>query len=141
MTVYVESSAILAWLLGEPAQTAVLKLLTGADRVVSSSLTAVECARGLARARAARRLSATDELAALRLLEVAESNWDVYDLSDRVLDRSRGTFPAEPLRTSDALHLSTALLFQEVIGPVALLSLDERVRQNAEALGFQLLPA
>jgi len=47
--VYAESSAVLAWLLGEPSQNVVLEQLRGAERVVSSSLTALECARGLAR--------------------------------------------------------------------------------------------
>ena len=82
MIVYAESSAILAWLLGEPSQSRVLAELRSATRVVSSSLTGVECSRALARALALGRISAADELAALRLLDVAESSWDVHDLSD-----------------------------------------------------------
>ena len=52
MILYAESSAVLAWLLGEPAGRDVRALLAKADRVVTSALTAVECARALARARA-----------------------------------------------------------------------------------------
>ena len=138
---YAESSAVLAWLLGEPSQAVVLHLLRDAERVVSSSLTGVECARGLARARASDRLSVTDELAALRLLDVAEATWDVHDLSGHVIVRARGAFPAEPIRTLDALHLATALVFQEALGSVVLLSFDDRIRLNASALGLQLAPA
>ena len=54
MIVYAESSAVLAWLLGESSQTQVLRELQGAERVVSSVLTGLVCARGLARARASR---------------------------------------------------------------------------------------
>jgi predicted nucleic acid-binding protein len=139
--VYAESSAVLAWLLGEPSQSVVLEQLRSAARVVSSSLTAVECARGLARARAAGRLSRTTELAALRLLDMAESSWDVHDLTERVTARARGTFPVEPVRTLDALHLATALVFHEALGSVVVLSFDERVRQNAQALGLPISPS
>lgn len=140
MIVYAESSAVLAWLLGEPVAGKVRRILAGADRVVASTLTGVECARGLSRARAAGRLGARDELAALRLLDVAESNWDVHDLSDRVLARGRARFPAEPVRTLDALHLATAQIFQEGLGRVTMLTLDDRIRTNAAALGLEVAP-
>jgi predicted nucleic acid-binding protein len=140
MILYAESSAVLAWLLGEPSQRAVLEQLTVAERVVSSSLTVVECARGLARARLQGRVSLAGELAALRLLDVAEASWDVHELSERVLARARASFPAEPIRTLDALHLSTALVFHQALGNVAMLSFDERIRGNAVALGLAVAP-
>lgn len=55
--VYVESSAVLAWLLGEPTGEMVRGVLDEADRVVTSALTAVECARALQRARLTSRLT------------------------------------------------------------------------------------
>ncbi len=85
MIVYAESSAVLSWLLGESQQSLVLHQLSGADRVVSSSLTGLKCARGLARAAAASRLSKTGQLAALRLLDTAETAWDVHDMSERII--------------------------------------------------------
>lgn len=141
MILYVEPSAILAWVLGEPAQSVVVTELNRADRVVTSALTLLECARGVSRARATGRISRSDELAALRLLDVAESGWDVHDLSDQVTVRARGTFPVGPVRTLDALHLATALVFQEALGQVNVLSFDERIRRNAEALGIEVVPA
>ena len=140
MILYAESSAVLAWLLGEASQSAILRELTRAERVVSSSLTAVECARGLARARASRRLKASEELAALHLLDAAESSWDVLDLSELIMTRARGTFPAEPVRTLDALHLATALAFHEALGSVTVLSFDTRIRRNASELGMFAAP-
>ena len=140
MIVYVESSAILAWLLGEPSQHVVLRELARADSVVTSSLTAVESSRGIMRARAQGRITAADELAALRLLDVAEASWDVHDLSDEVTARARVAFPAEPVRTLDALHLATALIFQDALGVIHVLSLDERIRANVVALDLVVLP-
>jgi predicted nucleic acid-binding protein len=136
MIVYAESSAVLAWLLGETSGVQVRRILSQAERVVSSSLTATECARAIARGRHERRLSDQERLAALRLLDMAERSWDVHACSDRVLTRARGPFPIEPIRTLDAIHLATAVAFQEALGPLAMLSYDGRILSNAEALGF-----
>lgn len=140
MIVYAESSAVLAWLLGESSGAKTRRVLGQAERVVSSAITALECARGLARARATGRLGRADELAALRLLDVAESSWDVHELSERVLARARAGFPNEPVRTLDALHLATASLFHEAVGGIALLSFDARIRANATGLGIEVVP-
>jgi predicted nucleic acid-binding protein len=109
--------------------------------VVASTLTIVECARALARARMTGRLRDADELAALRLLDQASSSWSVLDVSDRVAERARRTFPREPVRTLDALHLATASVFVEALGSLRVLSLDDRVRLNASAMGMSLAPA
>lgn len=138
--VYAESSAVLAWLLDEPGQSGVVGELATADLVVTSTLTVIECSRALARARESRRVKPAEELAALRLLDQASSSWNVLDISDRVTERARGSFPREPVRTRDAIHLATALVFAESFNALRVLSLDERVRTNAAALGMTLVP-
>jgi uncharacterized protein with PIN domain len=138
--VYAESSAVLAWLLEEPGQFAVTTELANADRVVTSALTLIECSRALARARGAKRVKPTEELAALRLLDQAAASWSVHDISDRVAQRARETFPHEPVRALDAIHLATAIVIAEALGVVRMLSLDDRVRKNAGALGLVLAP-
>lgn len=139
MIVYAESSAVLAWILGEARAGVVRKALKGAERVVTSALTATECGRAIARGRREGRLTGSEHLAALRLLDVAERNWDVCALSDRVLARAREEFPVEPVRTLDGLHLATALLVKDGLGRVTMLSFDERIRANAEKLGLDLM--
>jgi predicted nucleic acid-binding protein len=140
LTSYLESSAVLALLLGETGRTPVDAALRAAERVVASDLTLVECERSLRNAVALGRVS---EHAAgrqrTRLRELAET-WFVLGLSAEVLARAAQTFPAEPVRTLDALHLASALVAQTGFGDVALISLDQRVRVNAEALGFAVLP-
>ncbi len=138
MIVYAESSAVLAWILGEPSAGGVRKLLVGADRVVTSALTATECGRAIVRAGREGRLSEAEELAALRLLDVAERNWDVHAITDRVLARARAAFPVEPVRTLDGLHLATALVLQDGLGRLTMVSFDDRIRANAERLGLEL---
>ncbi len=140
MIVYLESSAALAWLIGEASQQAVVLELQRSERVVTSALTAVECARALVRARALRRITATEEIVARHLLAEAESSWDVHDLSEEILARAREGFPTEPVRSLDALHLATIDRFREVLGTLSVISLDERVRANSRAAGLEVLP-
>jgi predicted nucleic acid-binding protein len=138
---YAESSAILTWLLGEPAQKRVIAALESADSVTTSALTAVECARALARARHDGRITAVEERAALHLLDEACDSWHVLDLSDDVVARARAPFPVEPVRSLDALHLASAWAIVAAGGRVTVLSLDERVRLNARELGMKVMPA
>ena len=74
------------------------------------------------------------------MLDVAQSSWDVHDLSEHIMKGARANFPVEPVRTLDALHLSTALVFYETFGELTMLSFDDRVRANAAALGMLLNP-
>jgi len=115
-------------------------VLAAAERVVSSTLTGVECARALARGTATGRIGRTDELAAARLLEGAMASWATLEMSGRILRRAAIPFPVEPVRTLDALHLATALSFREVYPDLILVSLDDRLRANAQPLGLQLRP-
>lgn len=139
--IYAESSAVLAWLLAESTSGVVDHELSRADQVVTSLLTLVECCRGLARARLLERITAEQEIAAVRVFEIRAAGWSVLDISDRVAERARGAFPHEPVRTLDAIHLATAVVFAEALGSLRVLSLDDRVRENAKALGLTLVPA
>jgi hypothetical protein len=42
------------------------------------------------------------------------------------------------VRTPDAIHLSTALEFAQAFPEIGMLSLDRRIRDNAEVLGLAL---
>jgi predicted nucleic acid-binding protein len=52
------------------------------------------------------------------------------------IDRVRRPFPLEPIRTLDAVHLATAELLGEAPALVTIVTRDDRVRKNAEALGY-----
>ncbi len=140
MIVYAESSAVLTWLIGEAREATVRPLLADAERVVASTLTTVECARALARGVITERLDPVDELAALKLLDMVSASWVTLEMTGRVLDRARARFPHEPVRTLDALHLATALMFHEAHGKLTMVSLDERIRENAAGLGLSVAP-
>ena len=140
MIVYAESSAVLAWLLGEPTGEAVRRTLTEAERVVASALTPLECQRALARGVAIGELPAAAAGAAAGLLGRASAGWALLEMTGPALDRARAAFPAEPVRTLDAIHLAAAVEFRQALGALTLLSLDTRIRANAQALGLEPTP-
>ena len=57
------------------------------------------------------------------------------------MDRARRRFPREPVRALDALHLATVLRIGDFRPGLGVLSFDRRIRANAAALGFDVLPA
>ncbi len=62
------------------------------------------------------------------------------EMTGVVLKRARRGFPREPVRTLNAIHRATAVHFQEAIPDLAVVSLDERIRCNAQALAMTVVP-
>lgn len=141
MNLYAESSAVLAWLLGEPGSDAVREQLAAAEIVLASELTLVECERVLIRAQTRGRISEAAMADRHGRLVRAAEHWAVLALGEEIVRRTRRPFPLEPLRTLDALHLAAALHARSLVPETRLLSLDDRLRNSARELGFELLPA
>jgi len=140
MIIYAESSAILAWLLGEPRDAEVADAMRKADQVLVSDLLFVECDRACIRSATLGALADQQVASVRQQLARASAHWQVLRISSSVLERSRQPFPHEPVRTLDALHLASALESRSALPETCVLSLDNRVRQNAAGLGFEVLP-
>jgi predicted nucleic acid-binding protein len=140
MNLYVESSAVLAWLLKETPAPAMQEMLERAEFVAASDLTLVECDRALIRAESLGQLSQFEAGQRRALLEATSLRWTLLKIEDGILERARRRFPQEPLRALDSIHLATALAARAALPDLALLSLDGRVRENGAALGFDVFP-
>lgn len=140
MTLYAESSAVLAWLLGEARAREVRDRLSSAELVIASDLTLVECDRVLIRASALGELTEAEAAGRRAELSTAAAHWSLLRLGGSVIDRARQPFSKEPIRTLDALHLASALVARAAVQDLTVLSLDEAVRANARALGFDVQP-
>lgn len=138
MNLYVESSAVAAWLLGQSNASVVQNHLDRADLVFSSDLTLVECDRTLIRAEAEGEVSAAESAGRRAALNQQSAYWMFLRIEGEVLERARRPFPLEPVRSLDALHLASLLVVRSIFADAELLSFDERIRGNATALGFQL---
>ncbi len=140
MNVYAESSAVLAWLIGEESGHSVREILRRAELIMASDVTLVECDRVLIRAVT---MGEIDEAAAADRrahLNAAATHWHLWRVSPEIVERARHPFPAEPVRTLDAVHLASALTARSAVPGIELLSLDDRIRRAGKQLGFQLRP-
>jgi len=140
MSVYAESSAVLAWLLGEDPGDQVRSLLAATDAVITSDLTLIECDRVLIRAAALQELPEADAADRHAHLAAASAHWHILRVGPDVVARARRPFPGEPIRALDAIHLASALMARSAVAGVELLSLDLRIRASARHLGFRVLP-
>ena len=138
--VYAESSAILAWLMGEDNGDEIRYRLQAAELVLTSDLALIECDRVLHRGQE-RGVFSLSRVAQTRdaLNQVAE-HWTIFTVDQQVVDRARRPFPREPLRTPDAIHLSTALIARSLVTELSMVALAKPIRRNAVSLGIDLFP-
>jgi predicted nucleic acid-binding protein len=132
---YLDTSVVLRLLLAEPSALQELP-----ERGVTSALTEVEVLRTLDRLR---HVEARPEQGLVELRERAFALLallDVVELSHAVLRRASNPFPTL-LRTLDALHVATALLWRDVQidEPLAFATHDAAQAAAARALGFAIV--
>jgi len=135
--VYLETSAVLTWLLGQSRAEEVRAAVDGAQAVVTSLLTFAEAERALVRAEREASLRAGDAQKLRGLLQRARAAWIGMAVSEEILERAARPFPVEPVRTLDGIHLATALAFTKAFPDLRMLTFDRRIAANAEALGIE----
>jgi predicted nucleic acid-binding protein len=136
VTAYVDTSALLRLVLREPDA---VEDLRSYETLVSSELIAVESARTLDRLRLRGSLT-TEEAAAHRLaLGAWIESIDLVLLRPAVLSRATEPLPV-PLGTLDAVHLATALIWRDRMGPLAaIVTHDAALGLAARTFGFDVL--
>jgi predicted nucleic acid-binding protein len=140
LRLYAESSAPLAWLLEQEHGGLVAATLSKAELVIASDVTLVECDRVLIRAVAIGELHESDAVDRQARLNAVSQRWTLLALDEEIIERARRPFPAEPVRTLDALHLASALTARKAVPDLLMLTLDGRIRQAADRLGFTVVP-
>jgi predicted nucleic acid-binding protein len=133
--VYVDASVIVAATLDQPGALRGVRWAAA----VSSELIVAELLGTLDRLRLTSR-TPDGELAQLR--EEAERNLaklDLVPIDRAVLRRAGGAFPM-PVKTLDAIHLATALLWGEQAGEIVFLTLDRQLANAARACGLTVYP-
>lgn len=136
MNVYLDSSVVLRLVLGEQGQIQGWKDF---DTLVTSDLTEVECLRTMDRLRLRLDLPEPEIVvrreALFQILEIAE----IVEMTRPVLKRASESFPVT-LGTLDAIHLSTALLWQEEQATdVVMATHDKMLGQAARAFGMKVV--
>ena len=135
MIAYVDTSALLRIVLREPAA---LDDLRSYEALVSSELIAVESVRTIDRLRLQGSLTAEESTARVRTVNDWLEAIDLVLLRPPVLSRASEPMPM-PLGTLDALHLATALVWRDRMGPLPTLAThDTALGLAARAFGFEV---
>ena len=134
--VYLESSAFLAWLLEQKSGSEVARRIAGVDQIVSSVLTVAEANRVVRRAETAKLVSEVQCRALLGRIANESSRWQLFGLTPAIISRLAEGFPVEPVTTLDGIHLGTALELVKGYPELEVLSLDTRINENLQALGW-----
>ena len=137
-TLYVESSALLRVLL--EGDSTLERTLGGYARLFTSALTLIEVPRALVRARHEERLTLPVFEDVRRRFSAFERACTVAEITRTVRERAALEFPVEPLRSLDAIHLATIVVWTAALRPIVVASCHERVGRNARALGYEVVP-
>lgn len=134
MTAYIDTSALLRLVLREVGS---LDELRSCDALVSSELLAVESYRAIDRLRLQGALSTQEAAERLRVVTEWLEAIDLVLLRPAVLSRAGEPLPT-PLGTLDAVHLATALVWRDRMGPLVVATHDTALALAARAFGFEV---
>jgi predicted nucleic acid-binding protein len=135
MTAYVDTSALLRLVLREPGA---LDELRSYETLVSSELIAVEGARTIDRLRVQGALTTEEAARSVRSVGHWLEAFDLVLLRPPVLSRASEPMPV-PLGTLDAIHLATALVWRDRLGPLKTMAThDSSLGTAARAFGFDV---
>jgi len=133
---YVDTSVLVKRCVQESGSDAASRA-TSSYAVVTSALAPVEALSAIAAKHRGGWLRTSALHAAMRRLEEERSRWTLVEIVPAVLLRAESVIRTIPTRTLDAIHIASALFFQEAGGTdVSFLTADSRQKQSAEAAGL-----
>lgn len=141
MILYLDTSALVKRYVMEPGSQEVIALIEHADTVGSAVLTQVEMASALAKAVRLNWVEQSDaEIAWQDFLE----HWLSFirlSVTSVILERASRLAWQHGMRGYDAVHLATALFWQEILGePVTLAAFDMQLWEGAQRAGMVIWP-
>lgn len=136
MNAYIDSSVVLRIIFGEKNALRITKDL---QYIISSEILKIECLRTIYRIANSLRLSDDEIAERCGLLYKALHTIRFVKLDDAIIERSGQPFPTV-IKTLDAIHLSTAILWQHQEGvPITFLTHDKQQGNTAKAMGFEIM--
>lgn len=109
-------------------------------RFLSSAVAPVEVLSALSRRHAAGELAQRDFLSIRSRLHKDRSYWELVEVGAIVLSQAEELVQKTGLRTLDALHVASALMFQAASGlTIPFITADVRQRDAAETLALNLI--
>lgn len=141
MNLYLDTSALIKRYVREEGTPDVVRWVEEATLSGSSLIARAEMAAAISRLW---RMKALNEAAAVRALAAFRSHWPTYarfPLHETTVARADELAWQYGLRGYDAVHLASAVLWQEYLSePVTLATYDRRLGDAARTAGLAVLP-
>ena len=137
MTVfYLETSAALTWLFGEPEASELIDTINGADLIVTSDLLRIETVRAIKRALHEKLITLEQRETLIQTFRDYLKSCFRMSIDESVVTGATEDFPVEPVRSLDAIHLSVASEYKKLYPALRMLTTDTRLKQNTASLGL-----
>jgi len=135
MTVfYLETSALLTWLFNEPDASHIIDTINGADLVVTSDLLRIETLRAIKRALHEKLITLKQRETLIQTFRDYLKSCFIMSMDESVITGATEDFPVEPVRSLDAIHLSTALEYKKLYPELRMLTTDASLKQITASL-------
>jgi predicted nucleic acid-binding protein len=138
---YLDTSAVLRAVLETGSSPDIEGRIREANVLVTSRLSLVESARALVRLRVSFAIPDTLLGDTERAVAALWARCDLWELTPQVCDLAGYVAPGKSLRALDALHLSTFVLAPRRIVGLQMLTIDERLRDAADAHHDSCVPS
>jgi predicted nucleic acid-binding protein len=136
MKAYIDSSIILRIILGEENR---IKLPDNLDEFAASEILKIECFRTFDRMQRVQKIADNEIAARYAGLHRAIRSLRIIKLTDTISKKACESFPVI-LKTLDAIHLASAILWQQQEETdILFLTHDEQLAKAALAMGFKVL--
>ena len=107
-------------------------------RVLSSAIVPVECFSALSRKKHACELKTQEFETLIKKIRESLAHIEIIRLTDDVLAKAEHIVKSSPIRSLDALHIASALIFQDAMQiPLPFITSDHRQLETAHGHGFK----
>ena len=111
--------------------------LTKKHRIISSAILSVECFSALSRKKHTGELKSGELNTLTQKIRESLTHIEIIRLTDEVLIKAEQVVVSSPVRSLDALHIASALIFQQALQvPLTFVTSDHRQMEAAQAHGF-----
>jgi predicted nucleic acid-binding protein len=133
---YFDTSTYLKNFVKESGSAQARKLIKK-HRILSSAIVSVECFSALNRKKHAGELKSREFDTLTHKIRESLSHIEIIRLTDEIIARAEQIVASSPVRSLDALHIASALIFQQAV-QISLLFVTSDIRQleAAHAHGF-----
>jgi predicted nucleic acid-binding protein len=141
MILYFDASALVKRYVAEKGSVDVARLLAQADIVGTSLISRAELSAALAKAARIKLLSRQEASQALQVFRAEWGDWIRILLTETIVAQADALSWEHSLRGYDAVHLATALFWQETLGePLTVVTYDRQLWEAARRSRLKVFP-